>query len=319
MKNQQVKRDVYQEVTDKVIAALEKGTMPWHRPWRSAVNHHGGIFPSNALTGNFYSGVNVLLLWLAAEEQGYCVNRWLTFRQAQQLGGSVRKGETSTLAVIYKPFEVPAEDKAGNPLFDDSGKPLMVQRSMLKANPLFNIAQCDGLPEHLLKSGDVIPDEEKETLSAEICNRVIAMYQASGVGVTFAPQDRAYYSPSKDSIVMPVRGQFFTEADYWSTLLHEMVHSTGHSTRLNREGITSSSRKFGDPVYSFEELIAEMGSAFLCAQLEVLGEVNHESYIEHWLGVLREDKKALFRACKQAREASEFLLNLSVSDSAKAA
>lgn len=319
MKNQQVKRDVYQEVTDKVIAALEKGTMPWHRPWRSAVNHHGGIFPSNALTGNFYSGVNVLLLWLAAEEQGYGINRWLTFRQAQQLGGSVRKGETSTLAVIYKPFEVQAEDKEGNLLFDDAGKPLMVQRSMLKANPLFNVAQCDGLPEHLLQSGEVIPDEDKDTLTAEICNRVTAMYQASGVSVIFAPQNRAYYSPLKDRIVMPLHKQFFTEADYWSTLLHEMVHSTGHSTRLNREGITSSSRKFGDPVYSFEELISEMGSAFLCAQLEVLGEVNHESYIEHWLGVLREDKKALFRACKQAREASEFLLSLGHSETAKVA
>lgn len=319
MKNQHVKRDVYQEVTDRVIAALEKGTMPWHRPWRAAVNHHGEIFPSNALTGNFYNGVNVLLLWLAAEEQGYCVNRWLTFRQAQQLGGSVRKGETSTLAVIYKPLELQAEDKEGNLLFEDAGKPLMIQRSMLKANPLFNVAQCDGLPNYLLQSGEAIPGEEKTTVNADICNRVTAMYQASGVNVNFFVQDRAYYSSSKDSIVMPSCEQFFTEADYWSTLLHEMVHSTGHSTRLNREGITSVSRKFGDPVYSFEELIAEMGSAFLCAQLEVLGEVNHESYIEHWLGVLKEDKKALFRACKQAREASEFLLNLTVSDSAKAA
>ncbi|MNT52052.1 DNA primase TraC [compost metagenome] len=107
---------------------------------------------------------------------------------------------------------------------------------------------------------------------------------------------------------MPQVQQFRTEADYWSTLLHELVHSTGHATRLNREGITSSSRAFGDPVYAFEELVAELGSAFMCAQLGVFGDVRHDSYLEHWLKVLREDKRALFRAAKQAREASEFLL-----------
>ena len=318
MKNNE-KRDLYQEVTDKVIAAIEKGTSPWQKPWRSAGTHPGGIFPSNALTTKNYSGMNVLLLWLSAEEQGFQSNIWLTFRQALTLGGSVRKGETSTLAVIYKPFKVRAEDKEGNPLFDAEGKPLMVERSMLKANPLFNVAQCDGLPERFSETVEVITEEEKASVDADICNQVTAMWQASGVSVNFVRQDQAFYSASKDRIVMPTAEQFFTEADYWSTLLHEMVHSTGHATRMNREGITALSRRFGDPVYSFEELVAEMGSAFLCAQLGVLGHVNHESYIEHWLKIMKEDKRALFRACRQAREASEYLLNLTVSDSAKAA
>lgn len=141
-------------------------------------------------------------------------------------------------------------------------------------------------------------------------DRVLRMVNATGVKHRMLPQNRAYYRPLTDEIVMPVAGQFFTEADWWSTLLHELVHSTGHTKRLNREGITSSSRQFGDPVYAFEELIAEMGSAFLCAQLGVSGEVQHDSYVDHWLKVLKSDKKALFRACRHAREASEYLLAL---------
>ncbi|MDE1491227.1 ArdC family protein [Xenorhabdus bovienii] len=304
-----VEKDIYQQVTDRIISALEKDTVPWKKPWRSAVKQYGGMLPTNALTGNHYNGVNILLLWVAEEEMGINVNRWLTYRQAQQLGGQVRKGERSTLTVVFKPFEIQAKDKEDHLLFDDQGKPLMEQRVMLKANPLFNVTQCDGLPECLLQEGERIPEN---TLSPEISHAVHTMLDATGVQLASVAQDRAFYSPARDRIVMPLSGQFFTESDYWSTLLHEMVHSTGHVDRLNREGITLKNRKFGDPIYSFEELVAEMGSAFLCAQLEVFGEVNHESYIDGWLSILKADKKALFRACKQAREASEFLLSFRV-------
>lgn len=304
-----VEKDIYQQVTDKIISALEKGTAPWKKPWRSAVKQYGGMLPTNALTGNHYNGVNILLLWMAAEEMGSNVNRWLTYRQTQQLGGQVRKGERSTLTVIFKPFEIQAKDKEDHLLFDDQGKPLMEQRVMLKANPLFNVTQCDGLPECLLQEGERIPEN---TLLPKISHEVHTMLDATGVQLASVAQDRAFYSPARDRIVIPLSSQFFTESDYWSTLLHEMVHSTGHVDRLNREGITLKNRKFGDPIYSFEELVAEMGSAFLCAQLEVFGEVNHESYIDGWLSILKADKKALFRACKQAREASEFLLSFRV-------
>lgn len=307
-------KDLYQQITDKVVAALENGTAPWKRPWRSVNNERGGIVPSNALTGNAYSGVNILLLWMSAEERGFSTNRWLTYRQAQQLGGQVRKREQATGAVIYKPLQVQAEDRDGNKLLADDGQPLMVERAMLKSLYLFNVLQCDNLPAHLQVSAERIPDQEVQTLSAQTYNRVLAILNASGVQVTSAAQNRAFYSPNHDRIVMPLSRQFFTEADYWATLLHEMVHSTGHASRLNREGITASSGKFGDPAYAFEELCAEMGSAFLCAHLEVLGEVNHESYIDHWLNVLKADKKALFRACRQAREASEYLLRLNSND-----
>lgn len=179
---------------------------------------------------------------------------------------------------------------------------------MLKPLYLFNVAQCDDLPEVVGITPAEEPEEEGALVDAKTQAQVSTLVDACGVRVEQVYQDRAYYAPGRDQIVLPQVQQFRTEADYWSTLLHELVHSTGHATRLNREGITSSSRAFGDPVYAFEELVAELGSAFMCAQLGVFGDIQHDSYLEHWLRVLREDKRALFRAAKQAREASEFLL-----------
>ncbi|EGT3611542.1 DUF1738 domain-containing protein [Morganella morganii] len=299
-------RDIYQEVTDRIVAALEKGTAPWKRPWRQAEGARTG-FPVNALTGNAYQGMNVLLLWLSADEQGFGADIWLTYRQAQQLGGHVRKGEVATDSVIFKPLKVAAKDRYGDVLRDEHGEVVMTEVPMIKANPLFNVSQCDELPAHFYEVGR-IPENEGGGITLPATHRALDILNASGVKVTSAPQNQAYYSPSDDRIVMPLSSQFDCEAEYWATLLHELVHASGHQSRLNREGITSSSRKFGDPIYSFEELIAEMGSAFLCAQVGVQGEVNHESYLQSWLRVLKADKKALFRAAKQAREASEFLL-----------
>lgn len=300
-------RDIYQEVTDRIVAVLEKGTAPWKRPWRSAEGAGTG-FPVNALTGNAYQGMNVLLLWLSADEQGFGSVCWLTYRQAQQLGGHVRKGEAATDTVIYKPLKVPAKDRNGDVLRDERGEVVMTEVPMIKANPLFNVLQCDELPARFYENRR-IPGEAATGITLPATHRALDILNASGVKVTSAPQNQAYYSPSNDRIVMPLSSQFDCEADYWATLLHELVHASGHERRLNREGITASSRKFGAPIYSFEELIAEMGSAFLCAQVGVQGAVNHESYLQSWLRVLKADKKALFRAAKSARLASEFLLD----------
>lgn len=302
--------DLYQKVTDRIVQALEKGIAPWKKPWRTTQKYAAaGPLPVNASTGRAYSGVNVLLLWLEAEEKGYKTDRWVTYKQAQDMGGQVRKGETCAQAVIFKPFEKQAEDLSGNLRFDAEGNPLMESRVMIKPNFLFNVDQCDGLPESAVDIPHAFPDEDEQgALHWPTEQRIMELIDAAGVAISIRLQDRAYYSPGTDRIVMPEAKQFFTEADYWSTLLHEMVHASGHEKRLNREGITKSSRKFGDPVYAFEELIAEMGSAFLCAQLGVYGEVQHESYIDSWLKALKEDKKALFRACRHAREASDFLL-----------
>ncbi|HGG2528959.1 DUF1738 domain-containing protein [Escherichia albertii] len=309
--NKTPERDLYQLVTDRVVTAIENGVPPWKRPWHSARNGAGEpeMMPVNALTGKPYTGVNVLLLWLTADEAGYASNHWLTYRQAQQLGGHVRKGEVATLAVIYKDWKRPAVDEHGNRLTDSEGEPLMETVPVLKANPLFNVGQCDGLPEHLMVKAegraDVLPADT-------ISERVLPVLNGSGVSVSSLPQDRAFYRPDTDRIVMPLSSQFDSVADYWTTLLHELVHSTGHEKRLRRAGISSfAGRK--SPEYAFEELIAEMGSAFLCAHLGIAGDVQHESYIDGWLNVLKSDKKALFRACRQAREASEYLLTLRTS------
>ncbi|NZA86137.1 ArdC-like ssDNA-binding domain-containing protein, partial [Escherichia coli] len=144
--NKTPERDLYQLVTDRVIEAIEKGVAPWQRPWRSVRTHSGDpMMPVNALTRSAYRGINVLLLWLAAEEAGYSSNCWLTYRQAQALGGQVRKGEKSTMAVIYKSWHKQDEDENGNRIFDAEGNPVMVDVPVLKANPLFNVEQCDGL------------------------------------------------------------------------------------------------------------------------------------------------------------------------------
>ncbi|MBJ3871693.1 DNA primase, partial [Salmonella enterica subsp. enterica serovar Kentucky] len=138
--------------------------------------------------------------------------------------------------------------------------------------------------------------------------QVLSVVNATGVQFSPRPQNRAYYRAATDQIVLPLTSQFDAEGDYWSTVLHELVHASGHAKRLNREGITRASKKFGDPVYAFEELIAEIGSAFLCAHLGITGDLQHESYVDGWLSKLKSDKKALFSACRQAREASEYLL-----------
>ncbi|EEC5203394.1 ArdC family protein, partial [Salmonella enterica] len=177
--------DVYQIVTDRIIAALEQGTAPWRRPWRCVDTGDPGGLPSNALTGRCYSGVNVLLLWLAAEEGGYTSDRWLTYRQAQEAGGQVRKGESCSLAVIYKDWTKPAEDEHGNRLYDTDGRLLTETVPMLRQLHLFNVAQCDGLPEHMqppqADDDTKRPVEDYAVLSPERLADVQRMLEATGV------------------------------------------------------------------------------------------------------------------------------------------
>ncbi|QPT13572.1 DUF1738 domain-containing protein [Serratia rubidaea] len=303
--------DLYQQVTDKIIAAIETGTLPWRKPWRTDKGRGAStaIMPQNGTTGYHYSGVNVLLLWMAADERGFHSNRWLTYKQAEAVGGHVRAGETATLAVVFKPWEKDAKDADGRQLFDDEGNALKERIPMLKPLYLFNVCQCDGLPDEVVGSLPAnSPEEESRQVDERIQAQVSTMVEDCGVHLEHVYQNRAFYTPSRDLIVLPEVRQFKTESDYWSTLLHELVHSTGHATRLNREGITSSSRQRGDPVYAFEELVAELGSAFLCARVGVAGDVQHENYLEGWLKIMKEDKRALFRASSQARQATEFLL-----------
>ena len=287
--------DVYQKVTDEIILSLEAGTAPWIRPWRDGEP----VFPINAVTNRAYNGINISLLWLSANRNGYEHDRWLTFRQAITAGGNVRKGEKSSLAVLYLPQEREVKDARGEPLPDSNGEPVIQHFALLREFRLFNIAQCEGLPLSLQQP--VIHTEAPvEAAEAVIC--------ASGVPVVHRRQQRAYYYPLRDVIVIPHPEQFAGIPDYYSTLLHEITHATGHASRLAREGITSSGRVFGDPVYAFEELVAEMGSAFICAYVGIQAKLQHASYIASWLEVLRSDKRAIFRASGLARQACDFLL-----------
>ncbi|EOI6865103.1 zincin-like metallopeptidase domain-containing protein [Yersinia enterocolitica] len=308
-------KDLYQAVTDRIITALESGTPPWKQPWRSVEGQAGNMMPCNAITGRRYSGVNVLLLWIASAEYGFRSHRWLTYRQAEAAGGHVRKGELANFAILFKPFQVELQDKEGHPLLDEQGQPIQAERAFIKHMPLFNIEQCDGLPDSIKGTppspltDSTPPQTDEGAVDTQTFNRVMAIINQTGVNFLSHPQNHAFYRPATDQIVMPEHQQFFTEADYWSTVLHELTHATGHPLRLNRAGITSTTRRFGDTVYGFEELIAEIGSAFLCTELGIFGDVQHESYLSSWLKTLKEDKHAIFRASRFAREAFEYLID----------
>ena len=274
------RRDIYQEVTDTVIAALEQGVVPWSCPWDRRSNH--SLLPSNATTGRPYNGINVLLLWVTAHLRGYPDSRWLTFKQAQAAGGQVRKGEKGTLCTFWRTYEAT----------NDAGE--LEKRFVLRHFNVFNIAQVDGLEDEAEAAEPVDPVD-----GFEACADVL---QASGATVHHGG-DRACYLPTADVIHMPPASAFRSVRDYWSTLGHELVHWTGHTSRLDSLGASD------EAAYAFEELVAEMGSAFLNAQLGVgLEGMQHPSYIDHYLQVLRSDKRALMRAATAARKASEFLL-----------
>lgn len=295
-------KDMFQEVTDKIIKALEQGVAPWKKPWQSPVNGLVG-FPVNAVTGRQYSGINVILLWMACHEHGFASNRWLTFHQALEAGGNVIKGEKGSYATVFRPFEQVKTDKSGSTVYDEEGNEVIEQRYFASKCTLFNVGQCENLPDKVTQMPELPELPELERLA-----RAEELIAASKVDIIHRRQNRAFYRPSIDRITMPLRGQFDTVADYYSSILHELVHATGHESRLNRDGITRSTCKFGDPIYAFEELVAEIGSAFLCAQLGVDGNVQHENYIGSWLKHLKEDKKAIFSAARYAREAFEYLM-----------
>lgn len=288
----QTKKDLYQAVTDRIVQALEQGTVPWVRPWKA---QPGDDRPRNAVTGRPYHGINHLLLWATAIERGYQTDRWLTYRQAQEAGGHVRRGEKGTLVVFWKFVEREVLDEQGRPLLDEDGQPRRRVIPFARGYTVFNVEQCEDLPERLL------PREEPPTWSPfEAAEQVVA---ASGATIRHRGS-QAFYSPEGDFICMPPRGSFPTQDGYYATLMHELTHWTGHPRRLARK----LGRVHGDADYAFEELVAELGSAFICARLGITGELRHEGYIASWLEVLKQDKRAIFRAAARAREAAEYLV-----------
>ncbi len=276
--------DLYQNVTDKIIAALEAGTPPWIRPWR--VDADTGL-PVNGGTQRPYQGINIVLLTMEAMVQGYARNRWLTYRQAAALGGQVRAGSTGATVVFYKLSEFP--DK------DDTAAPKRVV-PILRSFTVFNLDQIDGLPAHL--SQPVRPPVWDAQDTAE------KLLAASGADIRYRAGARAYYHPPLDYIVLPPRGSFSNATGYYATALHELSHWSGAASRLNRD----LRGRFGDSAYAAEELIAEMSSAFLCAHLGIASRLQHAAYISSWLRLLRSDKRAVFTAAAKAQQAADFVL-----------
>jgi len=295
---------IYDEVTRRIIAELEAGRFPWVQPWGRAGGSGPGL-PRNALTARTYSGVNVLILWGAVIEHGWPSQSWLTFRQALEAGGSVKKGEHGVTVVYADRFTPEAEKERARESGEDA-------RSVpfLKRFTVFNVAQCEGLRPGLAADPAPLPEREIAPLAED----VIA---ASGVDFRIGG-DRAFYVPSLDFVQVPPQPAFFDQINYYRTCLHELTHATGHPSRLARD-LTNA---FGTKDYAREELIAEMGSAFLCAALGIVPTVRHADYLASWLNVLREDLsedaavrgtgaprgRAIFRAASAATKAADWIL-----------
>jgi len=282
--------NLYDEVTARIVSELEAGRLPWVQPWGSTGSAGPGL-PRNALTASTYSGVNVLILWGEVIAQGWPSQSWLTFRQAQEAGGCVRKGEHGVTVVYADRFIPEAEkERASREGGDAKAVPF------LKRFTVFNVAQCEGLRAGLASDPAPLPEREIVPVAEE----VIA---ASGVDFRIGGP-RAFYVPALDFVQVPPQPAFFEQVNYYRTCLHELTHATGHAKRLNRD-VTNG---FGSKDYAREELVAEMGSAFLCAALGIAPTVRHADYIGSWLEVLREDNRAIFRAASAATKAADWLL-----------
>ena len=284
--------DVHEEITNRIIAAIEQGTdafkLPWHRPAGSITR------PKNIASGQLYRGINVVTLWVEAQVRGFSVPVFGTYKQWQEAGCQVRKGEKAALVVFYKEYAVEPEPDNDS----DEGK-----RWVAKGYWVFNAEQVDGYT--LPDAPQVSPIERNA--------RVDGFMIGTGAVVHHGGQS-AHYDVKADHIQMPDEGLFTgtdtsnaTEA-YYSTLLHETVHWTGHKSRLDRElGL-----RFGKDAYAAEELVAELGAAFLCADLAVTPMLrdDHAQYIDHWLKIMKGDKKAIFTAAAKANQALEYLHGL---------
>ena len=284
--------DIYAMVTDKIINLLENGVVPWRRPWTST-----GL-PRNLVSRKPYRGVNVFLL----SASRYVSPFWLTMRQANELGGHIRKGEESTAIVFWKIED--AKRNAEDLDTEETDKKTR-RRFLLRFYRVWNLEQCE-LPQSVL---DKLPKmETHQHAPIEAVEKIIA-------GMPNPPEivrggSKAFYSPSTDRITLPPRELFTTVEEYYATALHETVHSTGSRKRLAREGICEAA-PFGSAVYSKEELCAEMGAAFLCAEAGISNAViaNQAAYVAGWLKKLREDQKLLIHAAAQAQHAVDFILD----------
>ena len=283
-----MKGNIAEEITSRILEDLGKGVAPWEKPWKQG---RGLPLLVNASTGKHYRGINVFVLWDEAGKKGYSSPSWVTFNQANALKGHVRKGEKGTGVVFYKPL---SKTKSLN-LEDEV---LLEEQSfwVLRTYTVFNLDQVEGL-DHLKAKPETIEPfaaiEEAEGLLVD-----------SGAEIHHAGIDKAFYDRLGDSISLPLRESFKSPEAYYGTALHELTHWTGHKDRLNRE----FGKRFGDQAYVFEELVAEMGAAFLCVSCGIPYDTQHASYINDWMRILRDHRRAIFTAAAKAQAAMDFVL-----------
>lgn len=276
-------KDIYAQVTNSIIAALEQGTPPWVCPWQKDAS-----LPSNLVTGKNYRGINTLSLYVESMARNYSDSRWLTFRQAKELGTHIRRDEHGTPIIFYRLREL--QDKNCESADTEHKRSI----PMLKTFTVFNVSQLEALPEQFLQR----PVRAWEPI--EVAEQVIAKTGA----VICHGGGRAFYRPGDDFIQLPEKPLFVTPQDYYATALHELCHWTGHKSRLNR--VLSGRQDI--EAYAYEELVAEIGAAFLCAHCGLSARLEHASYISNWLDALRRDKRLIFVAAGAAQKAADFVL-----------
>lgn len=287
------RHDIYARTTQSIIDALEQGVKPWTQPW-SAGNMDGRITKPLRFNGKPYSGVNVLMLWMSAQAQGFTTPAWMTLKQANELGGHIRKGEHGTPVVYASTFHKIEHMETGEDLERDI--------PFLKTYTVFNVTQIDGLPEmYYDKPPPRSNPIDRIDHAEEFFGHAGADLRTGG--------NRAYYAVHDDYIRMPPIEAFRDAESYYATALHELTHWTRHPARLDRD---LGRKRWGDEGYAYEEIVAELGASFLCADLDLRPEDREENaaYIQSWLKALKDDKKFIFHAAAHAQRAADFLHRL---------
>lgn len=285
--------DVYAIVTERIVRLLEQGTIPWQKPW---VGESGA--PRNLVSGKPYRGVNTFLL----HAMSYASPFWVTFKQAKELGGSVKRGEHACPVVFWKWLEL---DEPG------SGPDNRKRVPFLRYYSVFNVAQCEGIPAERIPTVDGGRREHNAIEAAEAIVNAMPKRPEIRLG-----GGRACYQPAADRVCMPELGTFRTPEDFHSVLFHELTHATGHESRLNRKGVSGTDGEwsaFGSAPYAREELVAEMGAAFLCGHAGIVERTveNSAAYVASWLERLKNDAKLVVTAAAQAQKAADFILGVS--------
>ena len=278
-----MQNSIYQEVTDQIIAEIEKGAMPWVKPWKA-----DSSCEKNIASKKEYNGINRLILAMMTHFKGYQSPFYGSFKQWQDLGGTVRKGEKGTKIVFYKPVSVEKTN--------DQGESENFAYSCLKTYYVFNADQVDGI------------EIAKPEVSPRVYNPAPALDDRilkTGANIKHGGSS-AFFSPMGDFIGMPNRDTFNDDSSYYATILHELTHWSGAKHRLDRD----LSGKFGNSKYAFEELVAELGAAFLCQDYQIQGELRHAGYIQNWLTCLRENNQAIFKAAALAQKAADYINSL---------